>query len=195
MNISIKGKNDHLIIGISDALSFDRALAELSDSLEILSKKSSGFYPRALFDFGCRKLSKEEKDCFFRLLMLKKSVIFDGFVNEAPENKKILFLERTLRNGDTLRVDDDCVIKGQINPGAFIYFKKKLYLLGRVSGTLVFSDSMAVLYGSFFNQAQLYANRHGLQDVTVFSMTTFYIKDDHIVQEEGGEFAWQESWS
>ena len=135
MHIKVKGVNNHLVFVFDDSQEFNTLLNELESLLESPLLKSDGYYPKAFFDFKSRILTVHELLRLLTLLFEKQVLLFDGINMAKVEKKnKIRVLNKTVHAGEVLELDQDTLIIGQINPGAIVRFKGKLYVMGRVSG-------------------------------------------------------------
>lgn len=190
MNISIKGKNDYLIVQMKRTISIDEGLDALEALLDKMALTSHGFYPKALFDFDCRKLSQCQFKRLIKIVLEKQSLLFAGFVEPEEEKKEMTWIHRSIRNGEVLYVQENTLIHGQVNPGTFIYVEDHLYILGKVSGTLFMMNEQATISGTCFDHVSVYFKDHFLQEVTSFSQLNLYIKDGKLIQEQGGKEPW-----
>ena len=192
MNISIKGKNDYLIVQVKKTISIEEGLDALEALLDKMALTSHGFYPKALFDFDCRNLNQLQFKRLMKLILEKKSLLFAGFVESIEEKKEMTFVDRSIRNGEILSIQEDTLIHGQINPGTLIYVEDHLYILGKISGTFVLMNEHATISGSYFDHVAIYFKDQFLQELTSFSQLNLYIENGKLIQKQGGKEPWLE---
>ena len=173
MHIKVKGVNNHLVFVLDDNQDFNSLMNELESLLESPLLKSDGYYPRAFFDFKSRILSIHE-------------LLFDGINMAKVEKKnKIKVINKTVHAGEILELDQDALIIGQVNPGAIVRFKGKLYVMGRVSGLVEGLNARAKISGQFFKNAHVRINGVSRRNYTSYELTMLYYKDNEIFLDKG----------
>ena len=80
MNIRIRGINDYLCFEIKNDLEFNRIYDELKSILLMLPESKNGYYPKALFHFEMKKLSKKQMTAIIDLIYDTKKVLFGGIL-------------------------------------------------------------------------------------------------------------------
>ena len=177
MHIKVKGVNNHLVFVLDDNQDFNSLMNELESLLESPLLKSDGYYPRAFFDFKSRILSIHELLRLLDLLFSKQVLLFDG-INMAKVEKKNKIKV-------ILELDQDALIIGQVNPGAIVRFKGKLYVMGRVSGLVEGLNARAKISGQFFKNAHVRINGVSRRNYTSYELTMLYYKDNEIFLDKG----------
>ena len=172
MHIKVKGVNNHLVFVLDDNQDFNSLMNELESLLESPLLKSDGYYPRAFFDFKSRILSIHELLRLLDLLFSKQVLLFDG-------------INKTVHAGEILELDQDALIIGQVNPGAIVRFKGKLYVMGRVSGLVEGLNARAKISGQFFKNAHVRINGVSRRNYTSYELTMLYYKDNEIFLDKG----------
>ena len=163
MHIKVKGVNNHLVFVLDDNQDFNSLMNELESLLESPLLKSDGYYPRAFFDFKSRILS----------------------IHEVEKKNKIKVINKTVHAGEILELDQDALIIGQVNPGAIVRFKGKLYVMGRVSGLVEGLNARAKISGQFFKNAHVRINGVSRRNYTSYELTMLYYKDNEIFLDKG----------
>lgn len=82
-------------------------------------------------------------------------------------------------------IDQDALIIGQVNPGAIVRFKGKLYVMGRVSGLVEGLNARAKISGQFFKNAHVRINGVSRRNYTSYELTMLYYKDNEIFLDKG----------
>ena len=186
MLIKVKGVNNHLVFVLDDNQDFNSLMNELESLLESPLLKSDGYYPRAFFDFKSRILSIHELLRLLDLLFSKQVLLFDGINMAKVEKKnKIKVINKTVHAGEILELDQDALIIGQVNPGAIVRFKGKLYVMGRVSGLVEGLNARAKISGQFFKNAHVRINGVSRRNYTSYELTMLYYKDNEIFLDKG----------
>lgn len=186
MHIKVKGVNNHLVFVFDDSQEFNTLLNELESLLESPLLKSDGYYPKAFFDFKSRILTVHELLRLLTLLFEKQVLLFDGINMAKIEKKnKIRVLNKTVHAGEVLELDQDTLIIGQINPGAIVRFKGKLYVMGRVSGLVEGLNSKSKISGQYFKDAHIRINGVSRHNYTSYELTMLYYKDSQIFLDKG----------
>ena len=170
MHIKVKGVSGHLVFVLDDSQEFNNLIKELESLLDSPLFKSNGFYPKALLD----------------LLFEKQVLLFDGInmIKKEPKNK-IKIINKTIHSGEVLKIDQDALIIGQINPGAIVRFSGKLYVMGRVSGFVEGMTPNSRISGQCFKNAHIRINGVSRQSYTSFELTMLYYKDSEIFLDKG----------
>ena len=91
----------------------------------------------------------------------------------------------TIHSGEVLKIDQDALIIGQINPGAIVRFSGKLYVMGRVSGFVEGMTPNSRISGQCFKNAHIRINGVSRQSYTSFELTMLYYKDSEIFLDKG----------
>lgn len=186
MDIKVKGVNNHLVFVFDDSQEFNILLDQLKSLLESPLLKCDGYYPKAFFDFKSRILTVHELSKLLTLLFEKQVVLFDGINMHRSEKKnKIKVINQTIHAGEVLELDQDALIIGQINPGAIVRFKGKLYVMGRVSGLVEGLNAKAKISGQYFKNAHIRINGVSRHNYTSYELTMLYYKDSQIFLDKG----------
>ena len=131
-------------------------------------------------------MSVRELTCLLDLLFEKQVLLFDGInmIKKEPKNK-IKIINKTIHSGEVLKIDQDALIIGQINPGAIVRFSGKLYVMGRVSGFVEGMTPNSRISGQCFKNAHIRINGVSRQSYTSFELTMLYYKDSEIFLDKG----------
>ena len=185
MYILIKNYNGRLIFVMNDKVDFDLILDELKGLLEQSFFKKKDYYPKAFFDFQCRKMNDEEILKFFETL-IEYECIFGGLIEDRVEQKvELKKLDRSIHGGEVITINEDTLITGKINPGAIVYLNAKLYVMQEICGVIECCSEDGCITGQWFKDATLRFFNHHKHHFTSFSMTQVYYKNDVIVIEKG----------
>lgn len=188
MNIEVKGVNDVLMMKMNQNCCFDTLLEDLNTLLDQPLFHQEGYYPKAFFDFGCRKMKEDEMRELIRLLQNKKRVLFDGIAFQE-EKQHLNMVYDQLHNGEEIIVTHQTLFLGIINPGSYVYCYENVYFLNIVRGTIIAMNENVKIYGHHFEKAQIMINQKTLHDLTTSALTSVYYKDDRIYtkKEDGYE--------
>ena len=186
MYILVKNLNGRLIFVMNDEVQFNILLDELKSLLKQSFFKKEDYYPKAFFDFQCRKLREDEILLLFEVLVECQSLLFGGFIEEKMEDKpKIRIIEGSIHGGEVLDVQEDTLITGKVNPGAIIQLNAKLYVMQGVYGIIESHSLKASISSQLFKEATIRFFEETIHHFTTFEMSLVYYKDDAIVIEKG----------
>ena len=183
--VIIKGKNDRLVISLSEKADF----LELCDILKtkILEAKNFIGNSRMAIEFSGRKLTSEEEDILIGILTENSNIVISYIFTEKnekneknekkPKDKKskdqamdlskfnplmeegkTLFYRGTLRSGAKIESDGSVVVIGDVNPSSIIRARGNVIVLGRLNGTVyagLNGDEQAFVTAIYFNPIQL----------------------------------------
>lgn len=180
MNIEVKGINDVLILKCYHKTSFEVVLNDLNELLEQPIFQQDGFFPRAFFDFGSRKIEEYELVQLMNLLNEKKKILFAG-LSLPYTYHQISMRSEQVHNGDEITVYNETLFLGVINTGGVIYCYSDVYFLNEVKGTIVAMNGDVKIYGHHFTHAQIIINQKPLHDMTTSAFTSVYYKDNDII--------------
>lgn len=182
MYILVKNQNGRLIFILNDQIQFDKLLIELKGLLKKSFFKHKDYFPKAFFDFKSRILIEEELIELFQCLIETKCILFGGFVKEQEEEKKqLMIIDRSIHGGEILYIDEDTLISGSINPGAYVYLRAKLYVLKGIYGTVIGVHEDAMISCKKYQNATIVFFEKTLHSFTSFTMSILYYKDNEIV--------------
>ena len=186
MHIKVKGCSSHLIFIFDDHQEFNCLIKELKSLLESPLFRNDGYFPRAFFDFKSRVLSIYELEVLLDLLFEKQVLIFDGINTIKQEQRnKVKVIKKTIHAGEVLKIAQDTLLIGQINPGARVCFRGELIVMGRVSGVVEGIGSESRISGQCFKDAQIIINGVTRRHYTSFEFTMLYYKDNEIFLDKG----------
>lgn len=186
MYILVKGLNGRLIFIMDDQISFEQLMNELKGLLKKSLFQNKDYFPKAFFDFKSRILTEDEMSQFITILLEEKAVLFDGIkLHPQPQMKELKLIDRTIRGGEVLILDEDTLITGKINPGAIVYFRAKLYVMQSVQGTVEGISRQAMISCQEYRNATIRYFGEIRHDFTSFETTFIYYKDKQICVDKG----------
>lgn len=191
MGIVVKGNNDILHFHCKVETNFDDLLVEIEELLDKPLFMQDGYYPKAFFDFECRYLSEVEVDRLLSLLFVKKRVLFFGINLKKKLNRIVDVYSKPIRAGEVVYITSETLFLYGLNKDGVIYTNCNLYFLGSVKGRIVSRNENIKIYGHTFEGAQIKIMNTLLQEVTFFTSTMIYYKDEKIVISKEDEI-WQE---
>ena len=190
--VIIKGKNDRLVISLSEKADF----LELCDILKtkILEAKNFIGNSRMAIEFSGRKLTSEEEDILIGILTQNSNIVISYIFtdkNEKTEKKtkekkskdqlmdlsklnplmeegKTHFYRGTLRSGAKIESDGSVVVIGDVNPSSIIKARGNVIVLGRLNGTVyagLNGDEKAFVAAIYFNPIQLTIGMKTITDI------------------------------
>ena len=173
--VIIKGKNDRLVISLSEKADF----LELCDILKtkILEAKNFIGNSRMAIEFSGRKLTSEQEDILIGILTENSNIVISYIFTEKNEEDKKAeeiidlsqldslieegkthFYRGTLRSGAKIESDGSVVVIGDVNPSSIIRARGNVIVLGRLNGTVyagLNGDEQAFVTAIYFNPIQL----------------------------------------
>ncbi|RHM62406.1 MULTISPECIES: hypothetical protein [Coprobacillaceae] len=193
MYILVKGLNGRLVFMMDDEVDFHILMKELKSLLKESLFVSKDYFPKAFFDFKSRILNESQMKTFLHIILESQAVIFDGIaIEKAKPVQHMKLIDRTIHAGEIITVYEDTLITGQINPGAIVYFKSRLYVLKGIMGTVEGINENAIVSSSCYKNANIRYFGNVRQDFTSLEMTLFYYKDKQIYLNKGDELICQE---
>lgn len=185
MGIQVKGINDHLYFILDDEKKFYEVLQDLDSILEGPLFKEKNYYPKAVFDFQDRILSKAEFKCFYDLLMKKQKVLFIGMNVKKQTDSTVEIVDGIIHNGEYVEKQGDILFVGKINPGGYLKSSGNIYLLGHVEGCVTTTHPSSIISAQSLKNATLEIYNARIHDLTVFSLQMFYYNNGEIQSENG----------
>lgn len=192
MSVVIKGSNDVLIFHCKIEVSLDDVLKEIDRLLDQPLFNQNGYFPKAFFDFGCRYLNEDELNCLLELLFVKKKVLFYGINLNDKVEKIVDVYDKTIHDGEVIKIDRDTLFLYPINKGSTIYTKENVYFLNSVKGRIVALDRKVQIFGHDFDHAYIRIMNHYIQDMTCFTNIMIYDNGEDIVTKKETDL-WLES--
>ncbi|MRG88223.1 septum site-determining protein MinC [Salinibacillus xinjiangensis] len=165
--ITIKGTKDGLTFIIDETCSFDQILKELETKLSSSVVDKDHPMVKVNIHLGNRYLTKEMKDDFLQIVRSKNNLIINEITSnvitkhEAKEWQKDLevsTITRMVRAGQTVHVQGDLLLVGDVNPGGSVSATGNIYILGRLNGIAhagLEGDRQAVVVAAYMNPTQL----------------------------------------
>ena len=180
MNIRIRGINDYLCFEIKNDLEFNRIYDELKSILLMLPESKNGYYPKALFHFEMKKMSKKQMTAIIDLIYDTKKVLFGGILYDLVHREMVL-LERDIYNGQVVDIQDqDVLLIGHIHVGGTLRCYRNVYVIGLVEGQIEALGVHSTISLSSSKEASLLIFNARKQNVTIFTLTTFYYGNEEI---------------
>ena len=177
--MKIKSVNDVMIFCLEDMLFYD-FLNELDELLDQAIFNNDCFYPKAFFDFNCRKLSQNECVDLLCLLNKKEKILFCGMtLNKKDEY--ILINNDLIRNGEEVYVKQKTVFTNKVNKGSYIYCAYDVYFIDEIKGTVVLLNEHVKIFANKVNQASFMMNHKVLYNVTSFSHVHIYYNGEELI--------------
>lgn len=185
--ITVKGINGQLIFVINENIAFENVIQQLKSLLDKPLLKNNGLFPKALFDFKCRKITNFELEQLLNLLFEKQVVLFGGIVGyeNTKTTNSIEVITKTVRSGQELMIDGDALLIGNINPGGMVKITGTLYVLGRISGQIEGIYDTSKINGQYFDGACIKINGVYRHEYTSLELSLLYYKDKEIQVEKG----------
>ena len=173
--VIIKGKNDRLVISLSEKADF----LELCDILKtkILEAKNFIGNSRMAIEFSGRKLTSEQEDILIGILTENSNIVISYIFTEKNEEDKKAeeiidlsqldslieegkthFYRGTLRSGAKIESDGHIVVVGDVNPSSIIKARGNIIVLGHLNGTVyagLNGDDESFVAAIYFNPIQL----------------------------------------
>ena len=190
--VIIKGKNDRLVISLSEKADF----LELCDILKtkILEAKNFIGNSRMAIEFSGRKLTSEQEDILIGILTENSNIVISyiftekneknekkikekkskeqvtdfGKLNSLIEEGKTHFYRGTLRAGAKIESDGHIVVVGDVNPSSIIKARGNIIVLGRLNGTVyagLNGDEDSFVAAIYFNPIQLTIGMKTITDI------------------------------
>lgn len=180
MNVKIKGINDYLCFELNSDVSFQSILDELKGILDALPNTSHGYYPKAFFDLKERKLSQYEMNCLINLIYDTQKILFGG-IRENIQSPMMKLVEKDIYSGEVVSVENqDLLIIGHIHSGGIVRCNRNIYIIGKVEGVIEALSKNSTINLSHANHARICIFNQVWQDVTIFTLSLFYYKNDQI---------------
>ncbi len=178
MNIKVKSINGKLFLLMNENCLFQELLNDLDKLLDSSLFNKSDYYPKAFFDFKSRNVEENEMIELLNLLNKKQKIIFDGIV--LDDDQSVDIYSDKIRNGEEIYVYKKTLFLDVVNPGSFIYCFDDVYFLSKVKGTIVSYNNNIKICGHYFENANIYLCEQSMHNVTLFSLSTIYYKDNKI---------------
>ncbi len=188
MSITVKSYNGQLLFVMDDEISYENLIVDLESLLESPVFVSDGFFPKAFFDFKCRIMDEMKMEQLLQVLFEKQVVIFSGVKQdkkEQPTLSKIKVINTTIHAGQELFLEQDTLIIGNINAGAVVNTRKKLYVLGKVEGYINATSKDSQINGQYFNNAHIRILGVSRHNFTSLELTMLYYNNKSIYEERG----------
>ena len=183
--VIIKGKNDRLVISLSEKADF----LELCDILKtkILEAKNFIGNSRMAIEFSGRKLTSEQEDILIGILTENSNIVISYIFTEKNEEEKKAeetidlsqldslieegkthFYRGTLRAGAKIESDGHIVVVGDVNPSSIIKARGNIIVLGHLNGTVyagLNGDVDSFVAAIYFNPIQLTIGMKTITDI------------------------------
>ena len=180
MNVKIKGINDYLYFELNEQVQFNCILEDLKSILDSLPKTTHGYFPKAFFDLKSRILSNKEMCCLIDMLYGSQKVLFGG-IKEQLEGRTMKLVEKDIYNGEIVEANNqDLLVIGNVHVGAIVRGNKNIYIIGKVEGAVEALAKESTINLSSANHARISIFNRLWQDVTIFTLSLFYYKNDQI---------------
>lgn len=180
MNVKIKGINDYLCFELNEEVHFNCILNDLKSILDSLPKTAHGYYPKAFFDLKSRIVSNQEMSCLIKLIYESKKVLFGG-VKEPISSSTMKLVAQDVYNGEVAEAyNQDLLVIGNVHVGGIVRGNKNIYVIGKVEGVIEALSKSSTINLSSANQARISIFNRLVQDVTIFTLSLFYYKNDQI---------------
>ncbi|WP_349408022.1 septum site-determining protein MinC [Pseudalkalibacillus sp. SCS-8] len=143
--VTIKGTKEGLILNLDDDCSFDHLLSELDSKLIHPSENQNSDGPKIPVNVrvGKRYLTAYQEELLRKIIYQKKNLLVeviesDVITKEEAENMKmeneITSVNRMIRSGQTLKVNGDLLLVGDVNPGGFVAATGNIFIMGSLKG-------------------------------------------------------------
>lgn len=165
--IMIKGTRDGLTLFIDDTCSYDEALRELNEKLELNKPQHDEPSVPVKIKLGDRYLRQEKREELkqmieqnhrFQVESLESNVVLREDALKWKEEMQIKTYNRLVRSGQVLKVTGDLLLIGDVNPGGMVVSTGNIFILGSLYGIAhagVNGDRKAVIAASYMKPTQL----------------------------------------
>ncbi|SJZ92921.1 septum site-determining protein MinC [Selenihalanaerobacter shriftii] len=142
--ILFKWDKGSLVIVLDEDVEFDYLIKDLKEK----ASKAENFFidAKIKLDIGKRELSSKQKERLIKLFTsLPGLSVIEIVKNSLPDNPKdhknedepeisTLWLDKTLRSGQSIEYDGNIIIQGDVNPGAEVVAKGDIMVMGTFRG-------------------------------------------------------------
>lgn len=165
--IMIKGTRDGLTLFIDDTCSYDEALRELNEKLELNKPQHDEPSVPVKIKLGDRYLRQEKREELkqmieqnhrFQVESLESNVVLREDALKWKEEMQMKTYNRLVRSGQVLKVTGDLLLIGDVNPGGMVVSTGNIFILGSLYGIAhagVNGDRKAVIAASYMKPTQL----------------------------------------
>lgn len=165
--IIIKGTREGLTLFIDDTCSFEEALRELNEKLDLNRPQKDEPSVPVKIKLGDRYLRQEQQEQLkhmieaknhFQVESLDSNVVLREDALKWKEDMQIKTYNRLVRSGQVLKVKGDLLLIGDVNPGGMVMSTGNIFILGSLYGTAhagVNGDRKAVIVASYMKPTQL----------------------------------------
>lgn len=165
--IMIKGTRDGLTLFIDDTCSYDEALRELNEMLELNKPQHDEPSVPVKIKLGDRYLRQEKREELkqmieqnhrFQVESLESNVVLREDALKWKEEMQMKTYNRLVRSGQVLKVTGDLLLIGDVNPGGMVVSTGNIFILGSLYGIAhagVNGDRKAVIAASYMKPTQL----------------------------------------
>lgn len=193
--ITIKGTRDGLTLFIDDSCSFEESLRELRDIILTSQPKESDPIVSVTIRLGHRYLHDYQKVQLEEIVGKKNRLTIQAFESNVilkeealkwKEESEVKVFNQIVRSGQSLEVEGDLLLVGDVNPGGKVISTGNIYIMGNLRGIAhagVNGDVNAIISASHMKPSQLriadYISRAPDYETTGVYMECGYFDKDH----------------
>lgn len=166
--VTIKGTKDGLTLHLDDSCSFQELLQEIDDKLST-SYYASGERPliEVQVKVGNRYVTPHQEEDLRTLIRNKKSLVVGTIESEVVTKEQALewkreteitSVTRVIRSGQTLEVQGDLLLIGDVNPGGKVLAGGNIFIIGALRGSAhagYYGNRKAIIAASVMKPLQI----------------------------------------
>ncbi len=166
--VTIKGTKDGLTLHLDDSCSFQELLQEIDDKLST-SHYASGERPliEVQVKVGNRYVTPRQEEDLRTLIRNKRSLVVGTIESEVVTKEQALewkreteitSVTRVIRSGQTLEVQGDLLLIGDVNPGGRVLAGGNIFIIGALRGSAhagYYGNRKAIIAASVMKPLQI----------------------------------------
>lgn len=166
--VTIKGTKDGLTLHLDDSCSFQELLQEIDDKLST-SHYASGERPliEVQVKVGNRYVTPRQEEDLRTLIRNKRSLVVGTIESEVVTKEQALewkreteitSVTRVIRSGQTLEVQGDLLLIGDVNPGGKVLAGGNIFIIGALRGSAhagYYGNRKAIIAASVMKPLQI----------------------------------------